>query len=192
MSSFPGLTLLGWVVQQKGYNYRSDVSRACLRQRSAIGPLAGIAQSVEHLFCKQEVRGSSPLASSEPSTRLFEPGTRQGRSLRDPKEGCPSGQWERAVNPPAYAYGGSNPPPSTVPIKRDTSLPWLSGWSVQAFLGWHASGEGAIARVPSAGVAQLVERQPSKLNVEGSNPFSRSTRRLACRAARGFEESSPT
>ena len=27
----------------------------------------------------------------------------------------------------------------------------------------------------SAGVAQLVEHQPSKLNVEGSNPFSRST-----------------
>jgi hypothetical protein len=26
-----------------------------------------------------------------------------------------------------------------------------------------------------AGIAQLVERQPSKLNVEGSNPFSRSS-----------------
>ena len=30
-------------------------------------------------------------------------------------------------------------------------------------------------RFPPAGVAQLVEHQPSKLNVEGSNPFSRST-----------------
>ncbi len=29
-----------------------------------------------------------------------------------------------------------------------------------------------------AGVAQLVERQPSKLNVAGSNPVSRSTRNL--------------
>jgi hypothetical protein len=28
-------------------------------------------------------------------------------------EGCPSGQWEQTVNLPAYAYGGSNPPPST-------------------------------------------------------------------------------
>lgn len=26
---------------------------------------------------------------------------------------------------------------------------------------------------PRAGVAQLVERQPSKLHVEGSNPFAR-------------------
>jgi hypothetical protein len=30
----------------------------------------------------------------------------------------------------------------------------------------------------SAGVAQLVERQPSKLNVEGSSPFSRSEAEL--------------
>ena len=30
-------------------------------------------------------------------------------------------------------------------------------------------------RVPIAGIAQLVERQPSKLNVAGSNPVSRST-----------------
>jgi hypothetical protein len=28
-------------------------------------------------------------------------------------EGCPSGQREQTVNLPAYAYGGSNPPPST-------------------------------------------------------------------------------
>jgi hypothetical protein len=31
---------------------------------SAAVPFAGVAQSVEHLFCKQVVRGSSPLASS--------------------------------------------------------------------------------------------------------------------------------
>tara|TARA_B100000378_G_scaffold131336_1_gene106154 strand:- start:393 stop:572 length:180 start_codon:yes stop_codon:yes gene_type:complete len=30
---------------------------------------------------------------------------------------------------------------------------------------------------PQAGVAQLVERQPSKLNVAGSNPVSRSTKK---------------
>src|SRR3954454_9245609 len=27
--------------------------------------------------------------------------------------GCPSGQWERTVNPSAYAYAGSNPAPAT-------------------------------------------------------------------------------
>jgi hypothetical protein len=31
-----------------------------------------------------------------------------------------------------------------------------------------------IVPIPRAGVAQLVERQPSKLNVAGSNPVSRS------------------
>src|SRR3954447_10909887 len=28
--------------------------------------------------------------------------------------GCPSGQWERTVNPSAYAYAGSNPAPATI------------------------------------------------------------------------------
>ena len=60
-------------------------------------------------------------------------------------EGFPSGQREQTVNLPAQAFGGSNPPPSTI-TRRDRH----------------------------AGIAQLVERQPSKLNVAGSNPVSRS------------------
>jgi hypothetical protein len=108
---------------------------------------AGVAQLVEHLFCKQVVRGSSPLASSV------------RRGLLSRLEGCPSGQREQAVNLPAYAYVGSNPTPST---------------------GLLLSASGAVG-ASSAGVAQLVERQPSKLNVVGSNPISRSAR-LALRA----------
>ncbi len=65
--------------------------------------------------------------------------------------GCPSGQREQAVNLPASAYEGSNPSPTTTARKG----------------GNRASGS-------FAGVAQLVERQPSKLNVVGSNPISRS------------------
>jgi hypothetical protein len=64
--------------------------------------LAGVAQLVEHLFCKQVVGGSSPPASSETSDHSFHP-----------SEGCPSGQREQAVNLPAHAYVGSNPTPST-------------------------------------------------------------------------------
>ena len=48
-----------------------------------------------------------------------------------------------------YAFDGSNPSPST-------------------------SEGGPIEEEDIAGVAQLVERQPSKLNVAGSNPVSRS------------------
>jgi hypothetical protein len=98
---------------------------------------AGVAQLVEHLFCKQVVRGSSPLASSGEDAVTA--------PSRNVTEGCPSGQREQAVNLPAHAYVGSNPTPSTAR-------------AVRAF----------------AGVAQLVERQPSKLNVVGSSPISRS------------------
>jgi hypothetical protein len=43
-----------------------------------------------------------------------------------------------------------------------------------------AEGRKAVAsKEEAAGIAQLVERQPSKLNVTGSNPVSRSTLALA-------------
>ena len=108
--------------------------------------LAGVAQLVEHLFCKQVVRGSSPLASSIDL------------------EGCPSGQREQAVNLPAFAYVGSNPTPSTVVHRGLGSRP-------------RALGRRPRSLSLNAGVAQLVERQPSKLNVVGSSPISRSAPR---------------
>ena len=76
------------------------------------------------------------------------PATR-GFLAKDPRKiqvGCPSGQREQAVNLPAYAYVGSNPTPTT-----------------------NTEPSGV-----TAGVAQLVERQPSKLNVASSNLVSRS------------------
>src|SRR5438105_15910568 len=68
-----------------------------------------------------------------------------GKCTKVVEEGCPSGQREQTVNLPAYAFEGSNPSPSTTSQEKRT-----------------------------AGIAQLVERQPSKLNVTGSNPVSRS------------------
>ena len=152
---------------------------------------AGVAQLAEHLFCKQAVRGSTPLASSglagsgfarRSQARLGTSGIRplgdqvsgrrgsvlsgsvlSGRvrfdryaNVRFSSEGCPSGQREQAVNLPELSYVGSNPTPST-PQHVSTNT------------------RGAVVRsVHFAGVAQLVERQPSKLNVAGSNPVSRS------------------
>ncbi len=63
------------------------------------------------------------------------------------EERFPSGQREQTVNLPAYAFGGSNPPLSTSMI---------------------------VSSMGRAGIAQLVEREPSKLGVAGSNPVSRS------------------
>jgi hypothetical protein len=160
---------------------------------------AGVAQLVEHLFCKQVVRGSSPRASSG---LLANPGTK-------PSESCPSGQREQAVNLPAYAYAGSNPALSTEAGLRPASVSIscrgeLSSPSAEVnsaepppqvfgslpkntaggrqdigigtpVLGTKRPGVRFLRLVRHlAGVAQLVERQPSKLNVESSSLFSRS------------------
>jgi hypothetical protein len=154
--------------------YRDSVAGrggVCPLEGQAHDP-AGVAQLVEHLFCKQAVRGSSPLAGSHASARR----TRNPRSFcvrararltLSPSllEGCPSGQREQAVNLPDFSYVGSNPTPST-PFFQHRGLNGCSG-------------SGPVLPLDSAGVAQLVERQPSKLNVEGSSPFSRSAKRFA-------------
>ena len=67
--------------------------------------------------------------------------------LQTPPEGFPSGQREQTVNLPSNDFGGSNPPPSTS-LERVVALP--------------------------AGVAQLVELQPSKLDVASSSLVARS------------------
>ena len=91
---------------------------------------AGVAQQVEQLICNQQVAGSSPIASSS-----FDIHT-GGVPERPKGADCKSA---------GEAYGGSNPPPSTM-----------------------------ILKFFQAGVAQWLERQPSKLRVAGSNPVSRS------------------
>jgi hypothetical protein len=87
---------------------------------------AGVAQLVEHLFCKQVVSGSIPLASSH--ALVASATTRSTRIVRKASEGCPSGQREQAVNLPAHAYVGSNPTPST------PSLHSVSGGGVGLFV----------------------------------------------------------
>src|SRR5258706_9230159 len=66
-----------------------------------------------------------------------------------------------------YAFDGSNPSPST-PNFPEFSIPELKTAPPSHLL--HPPRNALVV----AGVAQLLERQPSKLNVAGSNPFSRS------------------
>ena len=73
-------------------------------------------------------------------------------------ERYPSGQREQTVNLPASAYRGSSPLPST----KFAAV---------------TDGTETETDTKPAGVAQLVERQPSKLNVAGSSPVSRSLNR---------------
>jgi hypothetical protein len=142
----------------------------------------GVAQLVEHRFCKPKVRGSSPLASSNGVSRAAERRRIVGRRSSHVcfSEGCPSGQREQAVNLPASAYVGSNPSPSTSPFRTLARLEGGLGRPGRMVRtgGFQLSGLGTPKRATqsafSAGVAQLVERQPSKLNVVGSSPISRS------------------
>jgi hypothetical protein len=148
--------------------------QSALRGAEAAVCFAGVAQSVEHLFCKQVVRGSSPRASSVVVLERQFGVTAVASKVSKVSESCPRGQREQAVNLPAYAYAGSNPALST-------SAP-LSGASGSTVCGTAR----ALSSASLAGVAQLVERQPSKLNVEGSSPFSRSVRVLGASPEQAF------
>src|SRR5262249_44758158 len=70
---------------------------------------AGVAQSVEHLFCKQAVRGSSPLASSKLNQRAF---------LCD-FGGLPERPKGADCKSAGSAYVGSNPTPSTLRMANE-------------------------------------------------------------------------
>jgi hypothetical protein len=62
---------------------------------------AGVAQSAEQLICNQQVAGSSPIASSSICQRERPGGVPERLKGAD----CKSA---------GEAYGGSNPPPSTI------------------------------------------------------------------------------
>src|SRR6478735_11957220 len=79
----------------------------------SVRAFAGVAQLVEHLFCKQVVSGSIPLASSNEDLASVSSSRQSSLFVSETSEGCPSGQREQAVNLPAHAYVGSNPTPST-------------------------------------------------------------------------------
>jgi hypothetical protein len=120
----------------------------------------------EQLICNQQVAGSIPIASSAVTKGSIENTTKRSvpinvrvrRQTRLVSEGFPSGQREQTVNlsPLASKVRILPPPPhSPTGIKSQEN-------KTECF----------------AGVAQLVELQPSKLDVAGSNPVSRSAGNL--------------
>ena len=132
----------------------------------SVRAFAGVAQLVEHLFCKQVVSGSIPLASSNEDLASLSSSSSSSGSRFEISEGCPSGQREQAVNLPAHAYVGSNPTPSTISNRTRSARGSLPGML--------SPRRGLSLSRKSAGVTQLVESQFSKLMVDGSSPFSRS------------------
>ena len=69
---------------------------------------------------------------------------------------------EQTVNLPAYAFEGSNPSLSTINLRRGKNS--------------------------QAGIAHLVEHQPSKLRVAGSSPVPRSISDSVARESLGLTE----
>ena len=74
----------------------------------------------------------------------------------------PSGQRGQTVNLLAYAFGGSNPPLPTI-VASAMRPPQAEGGLRRARVAPQVGGNSSV-----------VERQPSKLGVAGSNPVSRS------------------
>ena len=104
---------------------------------------------VEQLICNQQVAGSSPFASS-----VVNEGNESLGRVPERSKGTDC----KSV---ATGFEGSNPSPSTVARMVEALFAKVVAMKV---------GDDT----KSAGVAQLVELQPSKLDVAGSRPVSRS------------------
>ncbi len=83
------------------------------------------------------------------------------------------------------AFGGSNPPPSTIYHVRDyigSALYFILNDSCITGYILYGRSDHCSSLIPNrlieAGIAQLVEHQPSKLRVAGSRPVSRSIKIL--------------
>ena len=163
-------------MQSLGSHRRSVATGASTRSLGRVHISADVAQSVELQFCKLEVRGSSPLVSSKVTkTRQScnESGQLAGRfnglCPNEFPEGCPSGQREQAVNLPAYAFGGSNPPPSTdcLGVRYESNRHYYQ-------LGWQAGPESAIRRAPfcgSSSVGRASAFQAERRRFESGRPL---------------------
>jgi hypothetical protein len=139
--------------------------------------LAGVAQTVERLPCKQQVGGSNPFASSSSGKRArasVSPVERSSVPASGPipessrsMARYPSGQRGQTVNLLANAFGGSNPPLATS---------GGSGFDVEIGDRGRSTPRGSTSKPDPmiCGNSSAVERQPSKLGVAGSNPVSRS------------------
>ena len=90
---------------------------------------AGVAQLVEQLTCNQQVAGSSPIASS---------------SLSFVTGGVPERPKGADCKSAGGAYGGSNPPPSTMDFEAGIS----GSSSVARASAFQAEGRGFESRFP--------------------------------------------
>jgi hypothetical protein len=133
------------------------------------------SSTVEHLFCKQAVAGSNPVVSYLYHSHASVCRSRAPSAPRATPS--PGGLTDFREN--AKKYGELPERPKGADCKSAGSrLQWFESTTLHlpevppTVVGLRRRYRG---RARNAGVAQLVERQPSKLNVVGSNPISRSS-----------------
>ena len=108
----------------------------------------------EQLICNQQVVGSSPIASS----------SQRYRSWKTPA-------YRRFQYRSSYQKWGEG--------KRGEVPEWPKGADCKSAGDAFEGSNPSLSTILSAGIAQLVERKPSKLGVAGSSPVSRSILRMA-------------
>jgi hypothetical protein len=123
--------------------------------RENLGGLGWRSSTAEQLICNQQVVGSSPIASSiQTILRLTLDETELASSIET-----------------ARSEG----------LRRSGEVPeWPKGADCKsAGDAFEGSNPSLSTNFCFAGIAQLVEREPSKLGVAGSSPVSRSKSRMA-------------
>src|SRR5262249_13515300 len=101
----------------------------------------------------------------------------------------PSGQRGQTVNLLAHAFGGSNPPLATTEPARERPGDRAGTAPVRTARDDRAARQVKEPRPRGTmrGNSSVVERQPSKLGVAGSNPVSRSTDASRAHVAQSVE-----
>ena len=154
------------------------------RRSRCFGGLAGVAQLAEQRFCKPQVAGSSPSASTPKCSWIIL--DTFGTVLYIAEHPCRSGPYGGL---PEWPKGAGCKPAGVSPTLVQIQLPPLSSAfraargnsSVGRASAFQAEGRGFESRFPlfSAHVAQMVEHVLGKDEVTGSSPVMGSIQRTA-------------
>ena len=136
---------------------------------------ADVAQLVEQRFCKPQVKGSSPFVSSRCRREACAPTVTGGLThpaLQETRGALSVGATRRVRLGESLGGNGTEALRGGVPE-------WPKGADCKSAALTRYEGSNPSPTTRHAGVAQLVEHQPSKLRVAGSSPVARSVARVA-------------
>ena len=127
------------------------------------------SSTVEQLICNQQVVGSSPIASSMQKNCLGGDTITERRSL----------------------VGSAGQGIVRCLTRRGEVPEWPKGADCKSAGDAFEGSNPSLSTILFAGIAQLVEREPSKLGVAGSSPVSRSNLRMTVMAENRWPDNVP-